>query len=209
MDQLNSPQCQGVIVRGYVNQHDLCVGTLHAPQDRVGDHHRITRAGVDHPRHAGAVHQYLQHGALVAILGDDYDGKFGHRISGPLLVLVQHSTCQNHGLQITQVILSLLVLLFCPRRAFGRRISLCPYRAWGYWQRGRLALGEMRCAVHRTISSELVLSALLLLEKIPQNRDVAQPRDLVVQIGHRLSIRPAITKLWPSFSSNSVSLFAY
>ena len=87
MDQFDGPQRQGVIVRGHIHQHDLRAGALHPAQDRVGDHHRITGAGVHHARHAGAVHQHLQHGTLLAILGDDYDGKFGHRISGPLLVL--------------------------------------------------------------------------------------------------------------------------
>jgi hypothetical protein len=95
VNQFDGPQRRGVIVRGHVHDHDLGICALHPPQHRVGDHHRIAGAGVHHLRHAGAVHQYLQHGALVAILGDHYDGEFGHRISGPLLVLIRHSTCRN------------------------------------------------------------------------------------------------------------------
>ena len=95
MDQFNGPQRQGGIVGGHVDQHDLRTCTLHPAQNRIGDHHRITGAGVHHPRHAGAVHQHLQHGTLLSILGYDYDRKFGHRISGPLLLLIPYSTCQN------------------------------------------------------------------------------------------------------------------
>ena len=73
MDQLDGAQRQGVIVRGHIHQHDLGIGALHPAQDRICDHHRITGAGVHHARHAGAVHQHLQHGTLLAILGDDYD----------------------------------------------------------------------------------------------------------------------------------------
>ena len=87
VDQFNGPQGQRVIVRGHVHENDLRAGALHPAQDRVRDHNRITGAGVHHARHAGAIDQHLQHGTLLAILGDDYDRKFGHRISGPLLVL--------------------------------------------------------------------------------------------------------------------------
>ncbi len=45
-------------------------------------------------------------------------------------------------------------------------------------------LAEMRCAVHRTISSELVFCALLLRKKFPRIGMSPKPGNLLYKIGH-------------------------
>src|ERR1700675_131680 len=70
---------------------------------------------------------------------------------------------------------------------------------------GVCVLGEMRCTVQRTINSELLFCALLLLKKLPRIGMSPRPGPLFQISVTRLSIRPAMTKLCPSINSNSVS----
>ena len=91
------------------------------------------------------------------------------------------------------------------RRLLADRTGPCPGKAADASAAGGCAVGSILCTVHNTISSVLLFCATLALEKIAQNRDVPESRNLVQMSVTRLSIRPAITKLWPSCSSNSVS----
>src|ERR1700728_66600 len=49
---------------------------------------------------------------------------------------------------------------------------------------GGSVLAEMRCTVHKNISSELLFCKLLLRKKIPQDRNVAQSRNFVIDVGN-------------------------
>src|SRR5437879_1083988 len=61
---------------------------------------------------------------------------------------------------------------------------------------GGWEVGEIRCTVHSTINSELLLCMFLLLKKFPIIGRSPSPGTLLATLVTRLSISPAITKLW-------------
>ena len=65
---------------------------------------------------------------------------------------------------------------------------------------------EIFRTVHSTINSRIaLLEALALEQDCPRIGMSPSPGILLVMLVTRLSIRPAMTKLWPSCNSNSVS----
>ena len=90
--------------------------------------------------YAGAVYQYLEDGALLTVSGHNHDGKLGHT-----LCLFQLPRFQRQ---------SALCFCYFPEGFFPSNFPLsikgCGFLGPG----GDSVLGETRCTVHRTISSE-------------------------------------------------------
>ena len=61
VDQFNGAERQGVVLGGHIYQYDGRIRALDTAQNRVADRIGKSGAGVDNSRHAGTVHQYLQH----------------------------------------------------------------------------------------------------------------------------------------------------
>ena len=80
MQKFHSAHRRTRIVRRNIHHDHVGIGGLHPAHDWVRGRDRKTGARVYRPGYAGSVHQYLQHGALLVVRGDDHDRKLGHNL---------------------------------------------------------------------------------------------------------------------------------
>ena len=73
MQQFDGSQGERRIVGGNVDQGHIGIRGAYPPGHRIRGGHRKAGAGMDRPRHTGAVDQHLQHRALLVVGGDNYD----------------------------------------------------------------------------------------------------------------------------------------
>ena len=177
---------------------------LDPAHQRVGCRHRKTGMSVHRPSHAGTVHQNLQHGALLVIRCNDYNRKFGHdTATSPTDSLLPDTTSRQSPASPPG---DFPVSTCCrPMASFHQT---CPCRGTAADSRDQPVPGcsaEMRCTVHNTINSVLLFCTFLLLNRLPRIGMSPSPESCYRSLVSRLSIKPAITKLCPSCSSNSVS----
>ena len=72
--EFKGSQCQLRIVGGNIDQSHIRIGGADPPCDRIRSSYGIVGAGKHRTGYAGAVHQYLQHCALLIVSGRDNDG---------------------------------------------------------------------------------------------------------------------------------------
>jgi hypothetical protein len=87
VQEFNSPQGDGSIIRGNIDHYYVWVGGTHTPGDGIGRCHRKCGTGMHRARHASAVDQHLQDGALFTIGSDDDDRKLRHTLQLSLNLL--------------------------------------------------------------------------------------------------------------------------
>ncbi len=73
MQQLNGPQGDRSVVAGNIDQDDVGSGSADAAHHWIGGSHGKAGTRVSRACHTGAVHQHLQHSALLVICGHDYN----------------------------------------------------------------------------------------------------------------------------------------
>ena len=71
--KFDGAQSRGGIIGGNVDQENVRAGGLNAAGNRIGSRERKTGASMHRAGYAGAIHQHLQHGALLVIRGHDDD----------------------------------------------------------------------------------------------------------------------------------------
>src|SRR5579864_2754990 len=159
--------------------------------------------GVHSPSHTGAVHQNLQHGTLLVVRCDNYNRKLRHdtATSPTDFLLAKPWRAQSWPSRLAIPGAYLLP----PDGFFPSNLSLSRNGLGSPGPAGGWLLGAMRCTVHNTINSVLLFCRFLLLNKLPRIGMSPIPGILLAIWVRRLSMRPAITKLCPSCSSNSVS----
>src|SRR5580698_6344608 len=73
VQKFNGAHGHSGIVGGNIDQDNIGAGGLHTARDGIGCRDRKTGAGMNRASYTGAIHQYLEHGALLIVGGHDDD----------------------------------------------------------------------------------------------------------------------------------------
>src|ERR1700675_805630 len=141
------------VLRRDVDQSDIRIQGVNPGNEWIGGGHRITRRRMGGAGHAGAVDQHLQYRTLLTVGRDDDYGK------------LRHDTKLLSRFRLLTVELMLIQERF--------RIG----RPGGSFHVGRYLFNR---AQHHQFGITLLLT--LAFEKIAQNRDISQSRNLVYEV---------------------------